>query len=197
MGVSRFGPYFRACHAHAAIGFLDHVFLRQWLGEAGPAGAAFEFIERTEEWLAADAVDVDAGFVIIPVFVAEGRLGAAFFRDVVLLWSEAFPQFGIGHFLCFRCGGGGFFGFVFLRHGSIKEEECSRDGKDGREVKTGCDAVDGGLGFHRSFRYGTHQLPIYSPEGGRWMRVEIGREIPQTLIVPSLFGDADVAAEDE
>ena len=49
----------------------------RWLGEARPAGAGVELVERAEQRLAGDDVDVDAGLVVVPVLIVERRLGAS------------------------------------------------------------------------------------------------------------------------
>src|SRR5690606_19973368 len=52
------------------------------------ARAGVELVERGEQRLARDDVDVDAGLVVVPVFVVERPLGAALLRDVVLQGRE-------------------------------------------------------------------------------------------------------------
>src|SRR3982750_2499417 len=53
-------------------------------GEPRPAGAAVVLVERREERLARDHVHVQAGLVVVPVLVAERRLGAVVLRHLGL-----------------------------------------------------------------------------------------------------------------
>src|SRR5262245_33436195 len=61
-------------------------------GEARPAGARVELVERAEEGLAGDDVDVDPGLVVVPELVAERRLGRLALRHLVLLGGELRSQ---------------------------------------------------------------------------------------------------------
>src|SRR4030095_3452630 len=88
VGVALFGADFRAFHEKRLISFLNDMRRIDWLGEALPAGGALELVGRSEELLTANQVDVDAGFVVVPVSVVESRLGAVFAGDVVLLGSQ-------------------------------------------------------------------------------------------------------------
>src|SRR2546428_9653138 len=63
--------------------------------EARPARPGLVLVERAEDRLARDDVDVDAGPVVVPVFVVEGRLGAFLLRHLVLHGVERFPERGI------------------------------------------------------------------------------------------------------
>src|SRR5690606_31183016 len=56
--------------------------------EAGPAGAGFELVERAEQRFAGHHVDVNARLLVVPVGIAERRLGAALLGDVELLGRE-------------------------------------------------------------------------------------------------------------
>ena len=50
---------------------------------------AVELLGRSEQRLAGDDVDVQAGFLVVPELVVERRLGAALLGDVVLLPGQA------------------------------------------------------------------------------------------------------------
>ena len=66
---------------------LVHNFIfRDWLVEAGPACAAVEFIQRAEERLAGNNIDVDSGLVIVPIGILKWRFRAAFARHVILVF---------------------------------------------------------------------------------------------------------------
>ncbi len=98
VGVAVLGDDFRAVHAESAVGVLDDVVLGERLGEARPAGAAVELVQRAEKRLAGDDIDVDAGGVVVPVGVAEGRFGAGLAGDAVLLGGELLFEFFLGGF---------------------------------------------------------------------------------------------------
>jgi len=68
-------------------------------GEAGPAGARIVLVERREQRLARDYVDVDAGLVVVPVLVVERSLGAFALRHVVLQRREARRELFVGGLL--------------------------------------------------------------------------------------------------
>src|SRR6202040_3174234 len=77
---------------------------------ARPARPAVEFRVRREQLLATAHAGIGAGAVLVPIFAAEGALGAFLARDVELLRRELRLPFGIG-FLDF-----GFIGGFFI-HG--------------------------------------------------------------------------------
>src|SRR5438093_1643575 len=56
--------------------------------EARPARPGLVLVERAEDRLARDDVDVDAGPVVVPVLVLEGRLGTLVLRHLVLHRGE-------------------------------------------------------------------------------------------------------------
>ena len=93
--------HFDAPHAVADVGVIDDMLGFDRLREARPTGARLELVERAEQRLAADDVDVQAGLVVVPKFVAEGRLGGVVLRHFVLERAELRAQlsgrrFGVG-----------------------------------------------------------------------------------------------------
>src|SRR5581483_10878025 len=88
-----------AHHEELAIRPGDDVLGGERFGEARPAGAGVELVERAEQWLAGDDVDVDAGLMIVPVLVPERRLGAIVLGDLELHGSELLLQLGLCRFL--------------------------------------------------------------------------------------------------
>src|SRR4029077_7264590 len=88
LAAADFGPF----HAERAIRFLGNVLVVDWLGKAGPAAAAVEFIERREKRLPADNIDINSGAMIIPILVAKRRFGAALLGHVILLRRELLFQ---------------------------------------------------------------------------------------------------------
>src|SRR5438874_2994213 len=84
---------FRATHFGASykkflICLFHYVLFGKRLGETGPAGTAFEFVERAKEWFAAYDIDVNAGPVIVPIFVGKRTLRAVLTCNIVLLRGE-------------------------------------------------------------------------------------------------------------
>jgi len=72
---------------------LDDFLIHERLAEAGPTATGIELIERTEERFARNDVDVEAWFVIVPEFVAEGRLGICVLSHLELHRRELLFQF--------------------------------------------------------------------------------------------------------
>src|SRR5262249_35739019 len=67
------GLHFDAAHAVRVVLVLAHGCLLEGLPKARPAGAGIEFVHAGEEGFAADDVHVDAGLVVVPVGILEGR----------------------------------------------------------------------------------------------------------------------------
>src|ERR1043166_3295299 len=65
-GIASFGAHLRALHIVRSVRFLDQEIFRDWFGKRGEAGAAIEFVERSEEWFAGNDIDVDAGALVVP-----------------------------------------------------------------------------------------------------------------------------------
>src|ERR1700692_3050887 len=100
MAVAMARAYLSPGHAVADIRVLDHVLGIERLGEARPAGAAFELVERSKERLAGDNVHVDARLLVVPIRVIEGPLRRVPLRHAILLGRKAGNRFGI--FVVFR-----------------------------------------------------------------------------------------------
>src|SRR6266498_3490672 len=75
------------------VGFLERS------GEARPARAGIVLVERREERLARDDIQIDARPVVVPVFVREGALGPLLLRDVVLEGRQLLAELGVRRFL--------------------------------------------------------------------------------------------------
>jgi hypothetical protein len=112
MGVARFRANFGA-DSERVIDFLHDPIGLDRLGKTRPARAAFEFVQRAEERLTADNVDVNTSAMIVPVLVLKWWLGAVFPGDVILQRSQARTQFGVsfglGRILLWFCGDAIFF----------------------------------------------------------------------------------------
>ena len=85
-----------ATHEQAAILMLGDAFGSERGGEAGPATAGIEFGRRLEQRFAAADAAIGAGILAVPVFAAEGALGAFLAGDVVLHGRELRAPFGFG-----------------------------------------------------------------------------------------------------
>jgi hypothetical protein len=92
MCVAVLRAHFDARHAVRLVSDRGDVAGLEWLGEARPACTGIELVGRGEERLSARDIDVDARRVVVPIFVAEGRLGAAVLGDFELLRCELFLQ---------------------------------------------------------------------------------------------------------
>ncbi len=99
MRIGSLRAHFSAFHEMGAVIALDDFFIRERLAEARPAAPGIEFIQRTEKRFAGNDVDVNAGFVIVPEVVAEGRLGIGVLRHLKLHRGELLFQFVSGWLL--------------------------------------------------------------------------------------------------
>src|SRR5437588_6728139 len=86
---------FGALHSEGRIPFFHNALFRNRLREAGPACAAVEFIERAEERLASDQIDINSGLVIVPVGVLKWSFRAAFSRYTILVFGQPASQLGV------------------------------------------------------------------------------------------------------
>src|SRR5260370_40869031 len=81
-----------ALHSERAFRFFGNVLVVDWLCKAGPARADVEFIERREQRLPANNIDINSGAMIVPILIAKRRFGAALLGDVILLRRELLFQ---------------------------------------------------------------------------------------------------------
>src|SRR3989454_472900 len=110
-----------AHHEERPVRLLLDVLGLERLGEARPAGAGLELVERAEQRLSGDDVHVDAGPVIVPVLVRESPLCPLVLRHVVLQRRERASQLGVAQFL------------EVHRIPSLRVLLCSRRSTDGGE----------------------------------------------------------------
>ncbi len=87
--------HFGADHTVTRVGGGDHPLGLDRPRKARPAGAGVELVGRAEQRLAARHIDVQAGFVIVPVLVVERRLGGGVLRDLVCDRRQPLAQLGI------------------------------------------------------------------------------------------------------
>jgi len=78
----------RAGHSKAGIGGLFHKCRLDGFREAGPAGAALEFILAVKERGIAANGEIDAIRVIVPIFIMKRRFGPLLPRDAILVWGQ-------------------------------------------------------------------------------------------------------------
>ena len=90
--ICLFRPNLSANHSVRGILLFDDLTLLHRLRETGPATSGIKLIQRAEKWFARDYIHVNSGLMIIPVFIAEGRFGAAFLRDPELFRSQFLQQ---------------------------------------------------------------------------------------------------------
>src|SRR5436853_5362938 len=81
-----------ALHPVGAIRFFGNIFVVEWFCKAGPSAAAVEFIERREQRLPANDIDINSGAMIVPILIAKRWFGAALLGDVILLRRELLFQ---------------------------------------------------------------------------------------------------------
>src|SRR5437899_12891251 len=66
------------------VGLLKNGIRRDRFGKRGSSCSAIEFVERAEERVVGDNVDIDAGAIVVPIFVSERGLGAALARKRIV-----------------------------------------------------------------------------------------------------------------
>src|SRR3954466_1226917 len=94
VAVAVFGAKFGPRHALRAVDVLDDVCGLERSRETRPSRPAVELVERCEERLARNDIDVEARLLAIPVFVSKGALGPVSLRDAVLLGCQLRERFG-------------------------------------------------------------------------------------------------------
>ena len=122
--------YLDADHAVAGVAGLPDEGALDRLGEAWPAGAAVELVAGIEQRRIGADREVDAIGLVVPILVAERRLGALLTGDAVLLGREHLAPLGVGalhaglahvdHDIRGQPAGGNFTGFTVecvLGHG--------------------------------------------------------------------------------
>ena len=100
VAVALKAPDLHPLHAVAEIGLLPHIFFFYRAGEAGPAGAGVELVQRGEERLAGDHIHIDARLLVVPELVVEGGLGAALLGHMKLEGGELLFEIFFGVFCC-------------------------------------------------------------------------------------------------
>src|SRR5258708_1619472 len=88
--------HFHALHPEAPVRMLPDVLLRDRRPEAGPAGAGFELLTRTEQGRATTHAAVQTLLVIFPVAAGEGTLGSGVSRHGEFLRREHLPPLVFG-----------------------------------------------------------------------------------------------------
>ena len=131
VGVGVFRANFGADHEELAIALRDHVLRLERAREARPAGSGVVFVERREERLTRNDVDVNARLLVVPVFVTKSRLGTVVLRDLVLDGGQALLELGVA----------GTRGLLFHGHSFAerREHECCDRCRDDHDEKN--DAV--------------------------------------------------------
>ena len=73
VGIASFGAHLGALHVVRSVQVFDQEIFRDRFGKRGQAGAAIEFVERSEEWFAGNDIDVNAGALVVPELILERR----------------------------------------------------------------------------------------------------------------------------
>jgi len=125
VGIASFGAHLSALHVVRSVRFLDEEIFRDRFGKRGKAGAAIEFVERSEEWFTGNDIDVDAGALVLPELVLEGGLCATFPHDKILVRFQSPSQSGVARDGPVRIETPGLL-FLLLR----EKEEVERPGSE-------------------------------------------------------------------
>src|SRR5512143_667703 len=96
--VAVFAPYLGPYREPAPVLFLHDIARLEGFGEARPSRAGIVFVQGTEQGLAGDDIDIDARFLVVPVFIMEGWLRAVLLCYLELCGSQLFFQFLSGRF---------------------------------------------------------------------------------------------------
>ena len=92
MGIGLSAPYFRSRRKQTLIFPLHNIYRFQGFGEAGPASARIEFIERTEKRLTGNNIYINAFAGIVIVFILKRWFRAVFLSYFILYFSKLFFQ---------------------------------------------------------------------------------------------------------
>src|SRR5881394_4127202 len=84
MGIGGFGAHFGPVHEIGVVIALDDFVLGHGLAEAWPAAAGIEFVERAEQRFARNDIYVNAGFVVVPIFILKGWFCCGLLSDAKL-----------------------------------------------------------------------------------------------------------------
>src|SRR5258708_32772798 len=87
--------HFPALHPEAPVRMLPDVLLRDRRPEAGPAGAGFELLTRTEQGRATTHAAVQTLLVILPAAAGKATLGSLVSRHGELLPREHLPPLAV------------------------------------------------------------------------------------------------------
>src|SRR5512143_3339749 len=98
MCVAVFAPYLGPHREPAPILFLHDVAGLEWFSEARPSRAGIVLVQGTEQGLSGDDIDIDARFLVVPIFVMEGWLRTVLLRYLELHGGQLFFQFLSGRF---------------------------------------------------------------------------------------------------
>src|SRR5207237_8419467 len=82
-------------HVILIFGLLKDGIRRDSFATRRSSCSAIEFVERAEERVVGDNVDVDAGAIVVPIFVSERGLGAVLAGDAILVLGQFRFQNGL------------------------------------------------------------------------------------------------------
>src|SRR5438874_9129008 len=71
-----------------SVDLLKDAIRRDRFGKCWSSGSAIEFVERAKERIVGDNVDVDAGTIIVPIFVSKRGLGSVLPGDAILVLGQ-------------------------------------------------------------------------------------------------------------
>ena len=86
--ITELGADFRPLHVMRSVGLLKDGIRRDRFGERWSSGPAIEFVERAKERIVGDNVDVDAGTIVVPIFVSKRGLGSVLSGDAILVLGQ-------------------------------------------------------------------------------------------------------------
>src|SRR5204863_7543107 len=79
-----------------SVDLLKDGIRRDRFGKCWSSGSAIEFVERAKERIVGDNVDVDAGTIIVPIFVSKRGLGSVLSGDAILVLGQFRFKNGVG-----------------------------------------------------------------------------------------------------
>ena len=88
VGIGGGGTDLGAFHAERSVRFLNNLPVIHGFGEAGPAAAGIEFVERAEQRHAGHDIHIDAGRMVVPVGIGKGRFRGGLLGDPILHGRE-------------------------------------------------------------------------------------------------------------
>ena len=89
VSVTSLGAHLGPTHIVRRVQVLDQKIFRDRFAKCGQADLCIEFIDRSEEWLEGNDIDVDTLLIAVPKLILERRFGATLPHDPKFLGFQS------------------------------------------------------------------------------------------------------------